>query len=302
MQVSQPEFQYKVMIEAVENHMPEVIIIDEIGTEQETFAARTISERGVQLIGTAHGNYLESLIRNPTLSDLVGGIQYVTLGDEEAKRRGTQKSIIERKATPAFKVAIEIHERYSWIVHENIADSVDQILQGLNPITQMRNFYSSGKTVIKKFDNSNYSQEYYNEFKNDSNLINENNFKNEAFINNSFNTLKDYKKRNILSLTKKVFSVYIFGLSYQYMEKLVNKFKVPIELTRSLTQANTILGLRSQIKNNKKILYIAKNQNKTIFTVGNNSLSEILKILNFILKFYGCNEIKYDTYPESEND
>lgn len=199
-------------------------------------------------------------------------------------------------------MAIEIHERYSWIVHENIADSVDQILQGLNPITQMRNFYSSGKTVIKKFHNSNYSQEYYNEFKNDNNLINENSFRHEAITNTYFNTLKDYKKKNTLALNKRVCSIYTFGLSYQYMEKLVNKFKIPIELTRSLTQADTILGLRSQIKNNKKILYIAKNQNKNIFTVGNNSLSEILKILNFILKYYGYNEIKYDIYPESEND
>ena len=104
MQVSRPELQHQVMIEAVENHMPEVIIIDEIGTELEALAARTIAERGVQLVGTAHGNYLESLIKNPILSDLVGGIQYVTLGDDEAKRRGTQKSILERKASPALSL------------------------------------------------------------------------------------------------------------------------------------------------------------------------------------------------------
>ena len=99
------------MIEAVENHMPEVIIIDEIGTELEALAAQTIAERGVQLIGTAHGNYLGSLIKNPILSDLVGGIQYVTLSDEEARRRGTQKSILERKGIPAFQLAIEINDR-----------------------------------------------------------------------------------------------------------------------------------------------------------------------------------------------
>nr|YP_009297301.1 hypothetical protein Psor_169 [Porphyridium sordidum]AOM66644.1 hypothetical protein Psor_169 [Porphyridium sordidum] len=290
MQVSQPEFQYKVMIEAVENHMPEVIIIDEIGTEQETFAARTISERGVQLIGTAHGNYLESLIRNPSLADLVGGIQYVTLGDEEAKRRGTQKSIIERKATPAFKVAIEIHERYSWVIHENIADSVDQILQGSNPVTQIRNLYGSGKTIIKKFYSSNYTEEYYK---------NSNNNNNGLISNQQPNTL-ELKRKNIFVMKKKICCIYIFGLSYQYMEKLVNKFEIPIELSRSLTQADTILGLRSQIKSNKKLLDIAKNQTKKIFTAGNSSLSEILKILNFILNFYGYNEINYENYAESK--
>ncbi|HZS90104.1 MAG TPA: AAA family ATPase, partial [Chloroflexota bacterium] len=108
MQVSTPLSQHAVMIEAVENHMPEVIVIDEIGTELEALAARTIAERGVQLIGTAHGNTLDNLMQNPTLSDLIGGIQTVTLGDEEARRRGTQKSVLERKAPPTFEVIVEI--------------------------------------------------------------------------------------------------------------------------------------------------------------------------------------------------
>nr|ASK39648.1 hypothetical protein Rhodc_107 [Rhodochaete parvula] len=124
MQVSKPEFQHDVMIEAVENHMPQVIIIDEIGTELEAAAACTIAERGVQLVGTAHGNYLDSLIKNPTLSDLIGGFQYVTLGDEEAKRRGSQKSILERRTTPVFQIAIEIHERYCWRKDYKISDFV----------------------------------------------------------------------------------------------------------------------------------------------------------------------------------
>ena len=106
MQVSRFENQHNVMIEAVENHMPEVIIVDEIGTELEALAARTIAERGVKLVGTAHGNSLESLIKNPTLTDLIGGIQYVTLSDDEARRRGTQKTVLERKALPAFQVAL----------------------------------------------------------------------------------------------------------------------------------------------------------------------------------------------------
>ncbi|TMB48774.1 MAG: AAA family ATPase, partial [Chloroflexi bacterium] len=111
MQVRTPTEQHAVMIEAVENHMPEVIVIDEIGTELEAAAARTIAERGVQLVGTAHGNTLDNLMLNPTLSDLVGGIQTVTLGDEEARRRGTQKTVLERKAPPTFDVVVEIVER-----------------------------------------------------------------------------------------------------------------------------------------------------------------------------------------------
>src|SRR5512146_2531683 len=130
MQVRTPSLQHEVMIEAVENHMPQVIVIDEIGTELEAQAARTIAERGVQLIGTAHGNNLDNLMLNPTLSDLIGGIQSVTLGDEEARRRRTQKSVLERKAPPTFDVIIEIQDREKVMVHADVADTVDAMLRG----------------------------------------------------------------------------------------------------------------------------------------------------------------------------
>jgi stage III sporulation protein SpoIIIAA len=130
MQVRTPSLQHEVMIEAVENHMPQVIVIDEIGTELEAQAARTIAERGVQLIGTAHGNNLDNLMLNPTLSDLIGGIQSVTLGDEEARRRRTQKSVLERKAPPTFDVIIEIQDRERVMVHSDVADTVDAMLRG----------------------------------------------------------------------------------------------------------------------------------------------------------------------------
>ncbi len=130
MQVPTPALQHAVMIEAVENHMPEVIVIDEIGTELEAMAARTIAERGVQLIGTAHGNNLDNLMLNPTLSDLIWGIQSVTLGDEEARRRRTQKSVLERKAPPTFDIIVEIQDRDRVIVHPDVAETVDAMLRG----------------------------------------------------------------------------------------------------------------------------------------------------------------------------
>ena len=130
MQVRTPSLQHEVMIEAVENHMPQVIVIDEIGTELEAAAARTIAERGVQLIGTAHGNNLDNLMLNPTLSDLIGGIQSVTLGDEEARRRRTQKSVLERKAPPTFDVIVEIVDRERVAVHSDVADTIDAMLRG----------------------------------------------------------------------------------------------------------------------------------------------------------------------------
>src|SRR5690606_8858053 len=148
MQVSQPERQHEVMIEAVENHNPEVIVIDEIGRELEAMAARTIAERGVQLIGTAHGNALENLLLNPTLSDLVGGIQAVTLSDEEARRRGTQKTVLERRAPPTFDVLIEIQTRDRLIVHEDVAAAVDGILRNRPLPVEVRSRNEAGEITI----------------------------------------------------------------------------------------------------------------------------------------------------------
>lgn len=144
MQVTTPTAQHATMIEAVENHMPEVIVIDEIGTELEAGAARTIAERGVQLVGTAHGNTLDNLMLNPTLSDLIGGIQSVTLGDEEARRRGTQKSILERKAPPTFDVLVEIQSWDRVAVHEKVADTVDALLRGFDAPAEIRELTAEG--------------------------------------------------------------------------------------------------------------------------------------------------------------
>ena len=148
MQVARPEQQHQVMIEAVENHMPEVIVIDEIGTELEAQAARTIAERGVMLVATAHGNALANLIKNPTLSDLVGGIQSVTLGDDEARRRRTQKTVLERAAEPTFPVAVEMHSRHSWAVHPDVAVTVDQLLRGQTPSVQQRQLQEDGSVQL----------------------------------------------------------------------------------------------------------------------------------------------------------
>ncbi len=150
MQVSTPNKQHAVMIEAVENHMPEVIVIDEIGTELESQAARTIAERGVQLVGTAHGNALENLIMNPTLADLVGGIQSVTLGDEEAKRRGTQKSILERMSPPTFNIIVEIQDWDKVAIHPDVAQAVDDTLRGRPLATETRWLDEKGDVQTEK--------------------------------------------------------------------------------------------------------------------------------------------------------
>ena len=150
MQVARPELQHQVMIEAVENHMPEVIVIDEIGTELEAQAARTIAERGVMLVATAHGNELANLVKNPTLSDLVGGIESVTLGDEEARRRRSQKTVLERAAEPTFPLAVEMHSRHRWLVHRDVARTVDLLLRGQLPRPQVRELDGDGRLHLRE--------------------------------------------------------------------------------------------------------------------------------------------------------
>jgi len=149
LQVPRPGLQHRVMIEAVENHMPEVIVIDEIGTEAETRAARTIAERGVQLVATAHGNELANLLRNPSLQDLLGGIQTVTLGDDEARRRGSRKAVRERAADPTFPLAVELQSRTRWLVHLDVATSVDRLLLGEPPRPEVRAVASDGRLEIR---------------------------------------------------------------------------------------------------------------------------------------------------------
>ncbi len=150
MQVREPMLQHEVMIEAVENHNPEVIVIDEIGRELEAAAARTIAERGVQLIGTAHGRTIDNLLLNPTLSDLIGGIEAVTLSDEEARRRGTQKTVLERRSPPTFDVLVEIQQRDRFTVHMDIAASVDSLLRGYPLPPEIRSRDAEGKILIEK--------------------------------------------------------------------------------------------------------------------------------------------------------
>lgn len=295
MQVARPELQHQVMIEAVENHMPEVIIIDEIGTELEALAARTIAERGVQLVGTAHGNYLASLIKNPVLSDLIGGIQYVTLGDDEAKRRGSQKSILERKAVPAFQVAIEIHERNTWIVHEKVDETVDKILQGSTLLMQRRRLNQDGhiyiecEQLVSKDFSSNWNQNVKL-----SNSYPINSSKSLTTYSSSTNNCDDFQstyeakinlshKSNLISDGKKQIYVYPYHINIQHIRPVISALQLPITLTKDILCSDVILALRSNVKQNTKLRQIAKSRHLIIYTVHNSTVSHITRALRQIL-------------------
>nr|AYR06450.1 hypothetical protein [Rhodogorgon sp.] len=296
MQVARPELQHQVMIEAVENHMPEIIIIDEISTELEALAARTIAERGVQLVGTAHGNCLESLIKNPTLSDLIGGVQYVTLGDDEAKRRGTQKSILERKAAPAFQVAIEIHERNNWVIHEQVDQAVDQILQGVYMCSQQRVCSKDGSILIncnQALDSQSSSLSFGNRWRKSKT------FNSAHYISNMTNTLSlnsssvlkrlenfsDQKVASISSLNADScqFLIYPYFVNVQQIEAVVNALCLPFLITKDAMKADAILALRSNVKQNVKLRQIAKSKQITIYTIYSSTVPHITRALRRML-------------------
>ena len=293
MQVSNHQNQHAVMIEAVENHMPEIIIIDEIGTELEAAAARTIAERGVQLVGTAHGNTLENLIKNPTITDLIGGIQYVTLGDEEAKRRGSSKSIIERKAPPTFDAAVEIHDPNIWAIHDNIEQSVDYLLQGQNFLIQKRSIIKNGGE-----ENLINCEIFYN--KKESNLLQENLLKfsnNErkqknGYLLNRANNEDKSKPKKFLKTSGEIKNnleqdftfLYVYGINNQDLKSLIKTLQLPIIITKEIQYADAILALANLIKNNRKLKQISHSKKITIHTIQSNSLLQIAKALRLLTK------------------
>lgn len=287
MQVANHQNQHEVMIEAVENHMPEIIIIDEIGTELEAAAARTIAERGVQLVGTAHGNELKNLIKNPTISDLIGGIQYVTLGDEEAKRRGTSKSILERKAPPTFEIGIEIHNPHTWIIHPNIEQSIDLLLKGQNFFIQQRKFISEEYPLV-------HCQIFYHQQEveiNQNNKNKANTLHNKATKNSGVNLKNTIVKTKIKKLSRKPYkpdpiqkftTLYTYGLNIQELKSLIKAINLPIVITKEVQYADAILALANLVKNNKKLKQISHSKNIEIHTIQNNSLVQITKALRHL--------------------
>jgi len=271
MQVAKTELQHQVMIEAVENHMPQIIIIDEIGTELEVLAARTIAEKGVQLVGTTHGNCLENLIKNPPLADLIGGIQYVTLSDDEAKRRGTQKSILERKAYPSFEIIIEINNQNSWTIHEDVTNSVDLFLRGHSGFAQIRNFYLTDKIKITCQTSQNFLTNT------SSNLTNLFSISTQNWVNiNQSNNLKS------LALYQQKLIIYPYSLSNNLLKEVLLRRRFKFVLTNEIKKANLIIGLKKHLKQNFKLITLAKQKNIPIYGLNQISFYQITKFVQFL--------------------
>lgn len=251
MQVQTPSLQHAVMIEAVENHMPEVVVIDEIGTEQEAAAARTIAERGVQLIATAHGNTLENLMLNPTLTDLVGGIQTVTLSDEEARRRGTQKSVLERKAPPTFQVLIEIQAYQRVAIYHDVAQTVDAILLGMPVSPEIRARGATGEIESTTSEPTRAAAE----------------------------AVERRSTPRIGANGDRMIKVYPFGVSWNRVEDAARGLGMPVAVVREPEDADVVITLKNYYRRKTPRLRNAESSGIPIYVARSNSTSQIAAAL-----------------------
>jgi stage III sporulation protein SpoIIIAA len=303
MQVPEPALQHEVMIEAVENHMPQVIIIDEIGREQEAVAARTIAERGVQLIGTAHGNSLENLLMNPTLSDLVGGIESVTLSDEEARRRGTQKSVLERKAPPTFDVLIEIQERQRMAIHHDVAAAVDALLRGRVMSPEVRYIDSKGELRIEQ------AQESHDDLGGGGRVGKHRRPRENARESGRANGRSNGRTGSHTPIresdegavnagyawqeapytaegetepaerTSRVVRVFPYGIGQNRLRSAASSLNVPVQIVDNLSQADVVMTLKNYYRQQPQPLVDAERRNVPIYVLRSNTVTQMEQCL-----------------------
>ncbi|MBN1813003.1 MAG: AAA family ATPase [Anaerolineae bacterium] len=258
MQVEMPSLQHEVMIEAVENHNPEVIIIDEIGRELEALAARTIAERGVQLIATAHGNTLDNLLMNPTLSDLVGGIESVTLSDEEARRRGTQKTILERRAPPTFDVLIEIQDRQRLLIHHNVTDSVDALLRG-RPLQAELRYRDADGEIHKEQASPNHLEE-----------------------RESGRSLAAPPPPSIVFDGRDPIRILPYGIARNRLERATRRMHVPVYLVKNMGEAEVIVTTKGFYRKRPRLVVDAERKGLPIYVLRANTVAQMEACLSDI--------------------
>ncbi len=286
MQVPKPELQHEVMIEAVENHTPQVIIIDEIGREKEAEAARTIAERGVQLIGTAHGNTLDNLLVNPTLADLVGGIDSVTLSDEEARRRNTQKSVLERRSPLTFNILVEIQDRNQLAVHHNVARAVDDILRGRIIQPEIRTRDETGNITIEAATTTQprlvkkERQHRRTEQKATSGTRAHNRVLSvvpETAADESQAAETNGDAGNGKRLSRK--RLFLYGVNQNRLRNAANDLRVPIEITGRLRDADAVITLKSHYRKQPQPIVDAEQNLVPLYVLRANTQHQLEKCL-----------------------
>lgn len=292
MQVSHPERQHEVMIEAVENHNPEVIVIDEIGRELEAMAARTIAERGVQLIGTAHGNTLENLMLNPTLSDLVGGIESVTLSDDEARRRGTQKTVLERRSPPTFDILVELQTRDRMAVHEDVSSEVDGILRGRPLAVEIRSRQADG-SIHKETQHIELESRVTKGGMRDGGKRSQNGVRmvrGKGSVDPLVTAIEQEEmgfderllnaRRNNLPPMK----VYAYGVARNRLHQAARRLHVPLDVTEEFGEADAVVTLKNYYRRRPKLIADAERRGMSIYVLRANTVSQMENFLSDVFK------------------
>ncbi len=290
MQVREPTLQHEVMIEAVENHNPEVIVIDEIGRELEALAARTIAERGVQLIGTAHGQTLENLLLNPTLSDLVGGIEAVTLSDEEARRRGTQKTVLERRAPPTFDVLIEIQSRDQFAIHMDVTQAVDALLRGYPLPAEIRTREADGKIRVEKAPAPPLGAGQQVEHGRPGERVHPpGNGRNGSNApqpmlppNESGPHLAAFSRASLAPV-----KIYPYGVARNRLIQAAKRLGVPAIVVRELSEADSLITLRTYYRNHQQTVIEAEQRGMPIYVLRANTVSQMEQFLTNLYSLPG---------------
>ena len=291
MQVKSPAAQHGVMIEAVENHMPETIIIDEMSSEQEAAAARTIAERGVQLIATAHGNTLDNLIMNPTLSDLVGGIQTVTLGDQEARYRGTQKSVLERKAPPTFDVVIEIQGWDKLAVHDNVAQVVDQWLRGFPISPEVRTMGANGE-VLRTQEQARVSEAKPGSWQPESLKIGRQEFRQsqgfgqtaQSSLAQSPAPISDGLRDPESKVKEAEVRIFLFGVGKDKLEAAAAEAGRVVHVVNELRQADVVLTTKTHYRRGSQLVRIAESSGTPVCVLRKNTMPQLQEFLDTVIK------------------
>lgn len=306
MQVATPELQHEVMIEAVENHMPEAIVIDEIGRELEAIAARTIAERGVQLIGTAHGNTLENLLLNPTLSDLVGGIDSVTLSDEEARRRGTQKTVLERKAPPTFDVLIEIQDRKRIIVHHNVSEAVDAILRGWTVSPEVRWIDENQAVHIETVTNQNENKRMAgNGRRENSQRPAEGERRNGRRRSTDAEVMESSVNGEPPATEKAPRPVRIFpyGIGQNRLRSAAKNLNVNLEIVPEINDADIVMTLKNYYRQKPQPITDAERRSVPVYVLRSNTVTQMEQCLLDVFHLNGPNsEAAFDTAMRETQD
>ena len=289
MQVPTPTEQHGVMIEAVENHMPQVIIIDEMGTTQEAAAARTIAERGVQLVATAHGNTLDNLIMNPTLSDLVGGVQTVTLGDQEARFRGTQKTVLERKAPPTFDVVVEIQDWDEVYVHEDVAQVVDQWLRGYPVEPEVRRMDAEGnvtRTAAPRPSEVGQTPWSANEIKGRKGRKRSSGPETE-YDRYPPEAFRDEPDANGSSPRRLDARIFLFGVSRDKVETALTERGATAEIVGELRRASLLLTTKNHYRRGSQLVRIAESNNVPVYVLRKNTVPQVSEFLTSLARDQG---------------